>query len=509
MYRGFIRRPKRLAAVTGLAIAVGLAVVPAQADSRPSYESPVSTGTTGQGAAPGGPVTRDQVIARARHWVEKTVPYSQSHWWKDDATGGRYRQDCSGFVSMAWQLKDSLTTQSLPDVADKLAGFSELEAGDALDYPAAHALLFGGWTDKAKGDFVYYSESRGGRPALKESANIHDSRIAGHPRTVYVPLRYKKLVTTPAPAPAATAPSGTASPAVPVPPGPTGKPTAPDATAPAPAAKAPAAAASETGTSFAATDDQLYAVSPNHSAVYEYTGKAGTWTRVRGTTGRIYTSGSTLYATDLGNGDIHQYDRARKTWTRIGGPGAEFAATNGRLYGISPDRSAVYEYTGKAGRWIRIGGPADRIYAAGGTLYATGPRGGSIHQYDGTKKTWTVIGGPGAEFAVAGDRLYGISPDHQGLYEYTGKAGTWTKVRGATGHIYTKGSTLYATDGAGAAAIHQYDRSRKTWTAIGGPGADFAATRDRLYGASPDHSGVWEYTGRPGVWIRIGSPVAP
>lgn len=194
----FIPRPGALAALAGLALAVGLAVVPAQASSTAHYAKPSSTGTIGNGAAPGGPVTREQVVARAQDWVKQQVPYSQGRWWKDAATGGSYRQDCSGFVSMAWQLKDSLTTRSLPSVANRITRLDQLEAGDALDYPEAHAVLFGGWTDKARGDFFYYSESRPGRPARKESANIHDGRIAGHPRTAYVPLRYKKITTTPA-----------------------------------------------------------------------------------------------------------------------------------------------------------------------------------------------------------------------------------------------------------------------------------------------------------------------
>ncbi|GHI90276.1 hypothetical protein ACWGF3_39620 [Streptomyces xanthophaeus] len=216
MKEPLIRRPKVVAALAGLVMAVGLTVMPAQADSVDRYAKPVSTGTIGNGAAPGGPVTREQVIARAKHWVDKRVSYSQGRWWKDEATGGSYRQDCSGFVSMAWQLKESLTTQSLPAVADRLSGFDQLEAGDALDYPAAHAVLFGGWTDKAKGDFVYYSESRSGRPARKDTANIHDSRIAGHPRSAYVPLRYKKLITaTSTPRALALVPATSTAPAKP------------------------------------------------------------------------------------------------------------------------------------------------------------------------------------------------------------------------------------------------------------------------------------------------------
>jgi hypothetical protein len=448
VYRPFTNWPKALAAAAGLAVAVSLAVGPAQAESRPSSQSPTTTGRLGQGAAPGGPVTRDQVIARAKDWVKQRVPYSQSRAWRDDATGGPYRQDCSGFVSMAWQLKDSLTTQSLPRVANTLPGFSQLEAGDVLDYPAGHAILFGGWTDRAKGDFVYYSESRSGRPARRDSANIHDNSIAGHPRTWYIPLRYKKIHTTPArPATPSPTPSRSAAPA-PSTPSKRPAPSAPAAAAaPAPGGhtrpSSPAAVAAPTptrvplakpaadvgGTSFAATATRLYAISPDHSAVYEYTGQGDGWMKVRGRTSRIYTSGSTLYATSS-RGNIYRYDRARETWKRIGGPGAEFAATAKHLYGTSPDRSAVYEYTGKGDRWVKVRtGRTGRIHTSAGTLYATNAR-GDIEQYDRARKKWTRIGGPGADFAATRDRLYGASPDYSGVYAYTGTPGAWVRIGG-------------------------------------------------------------------------------
>ncbi|WP_445270772.1 hypothetical protein [Streptomyces sp. DSM 41634] len=276
MKQPFIRRPKAMAALTGLVVAVGLTVIPAQASSTSVYEKPSSTGTIGNGAAPGGPVTREQVIARAKDWVKEAVPYSMERWWKDDATGGFYRQDCSGFVSMAWQLKESHTTQTLPSVANRLAGFDQLEAGDALDYPDAHAVLFGGWTDKAKGDFVYYSESRPGRPARKESANIHDSKIANHPRTAYIPLRYKKLTTTQAPAPipakptapAQPAPTATAAPSTPAKPKAKPKPKPSTTAAPSPKAStaAPAAPSVTEPPASTAPSPAITAARPNTSA---------------------------------------------------------------------------------------------------------------------------------------------------------------------------------------------------------------------------------------------------
>ncbi|MFG2754669.1 NlpC/P60 family protein [Streptomyces xanthophaeus] len=217
MKEPFVRRPKAIVALAGLTLAVGLAVIPAQADSSPRIQRPSSTGTIGNGAAPGGPVTREQIIARAKDWVDQRVPYSQKLYWKDDATGGRYRQDCSGFVSMAWQLKDSLSTQTLPSVAKQLTGFKDLEPGDALVNTKRHALLFGGWTNKAKGDFIYYSESNDSVPAHKASANIHHIKIDGHYSSSYLPLRYKNLTTTAPTPPSAPAPARPSAPTEPVP----------------------------------------------------------------------------------------------------------------------------------------------------------------------------------------------------------------------------------------------------------------------------------------------------
>ncbi|MET9618199.1 hypothetical protein [Kitasatospora indigofera] len=145
-------------AVVGALVAAtavsGLMAVPAHADTVvSSYQSVTSTGSLGNGAAPGGTVTRHQVIQRAQDWVDNNVPYSPNGlnspygWWADSATGGRYRQDCSGLVSMAWQLSSSLTTWTLPDVSTLLGSLDDLQPGDALNNINKHVALFTGWTD--------------------------------------------------------------------------------------------------------------------------------------------------------------------------------------------------------------------------------------------------------------------------------------------------------------------------------------------------------------------------
>ena len=48
-----------------------------------------------------GSISRDEVISRAQDWVNRKIPYSQSK------TTDGYRQDCSGYVSMAWKSSTS------------------------------------------------------------------------------------------------------------------------------------------------------------------------------------------------------------------------------------------------------------------------------------------------------------------------------------------------------------------------------------------------------------------
>ncbi|MCZ9338754.1 C40 family peptidase, partial [Streptomyces sp. TRM76130] len=118
--------------------------------------------------APFGPVagaplsgtTRAQIIARAQKWVDAKVPYSVSAYWSDG-----YRQDCSGYVSMAWGLPANEWTGSLAKYADRVTK-AELQPGDILLFhnvadPArgSHVVIFGGWTDSARTRYVAYEQT--------------------------------------------------------------------------------------------------------------------------------------------------------------------------------------------------------------------------------------------------------------------------------------------------------------------------------------------------------------
>ncbi|MFE7637547.1 peptidoglycan-binding protein [Kitasatospora sp. NPDC057518] len=134
------------------------------------------------------PLTRAQIIQRAQTWVDQGVPYSMSRYWSDG-----YRQDCSGFVSMAWGLGSSQTTWTLPNFAERI-GKNDLQPGDVLIYnnPAnpqagSHVTIFGGWADSSRTKYVAYEQT--GPSAKKRSTPYAYWNNSGS----YVPYRYTGL----------------------------------------------------------------------------------------------------------------------------------------------------------------------------------------------------------------------------------------------------------------------------------------------------------------------------
>jgi hypothetical protein len=102
-------------------------------------------------------ITRDEIVDRAREWVEDDVSYSQSAYHQG------YRQDCSGFVSMAWATGRSYTTRSLHHVSHKVPR-SKVKKGDAVLTPG-HVVIFEKWKNRDAGTFYAYEETTWGRDA--------------------------------------------------------------------------------------------------------------------------------------------------------------------------------------------------------------------------------------------------------------------------------------------------------------------------------------------------------
>ena len=154
-----------------------------------------------------GAITPSEAYTRAQAWIAARVPYNQGATYPaPDNPVGPYRTDCSGFVSMAWGLSQSLTTQTLPHVATQIAA-SQLQEGDILDYNStinpgngSHVVMFVGW---ANSQHTMYTEDEeaGGLGAVQRTIPFpYDAAMDGSGS--WIPYRYNNMVEG-APAPTA------------------------------------------------------------------------------------------------------------------------------------------------------------------------------------------------------------------------------------------------------------------------------------------------------------------
>ncbi|MEU0214141.1 peptidoglycan-binding protein [Streptomyces sp. NPDC006265] len=194
-----------LAAMASAALGAGQAVPAATAPHAPhrpgipaADEPDTPQGVTaplhGPGVRPATPavapkptaITRTEIINRAKTWVAAKVPYSMSAYWSDG-----YRQDCSGYVSMAWKLPGNEWTGSLAQYGEKISK-EELQLGDILLFHNAadpeqgsHVTIFGGWTDASHTSYTAYEQTR---PHTSRQSTPY---AYWHNSDRYVPYRYK------------------------------------------------------------------------------------------------------------------------------------------------------------------------------------------------------------------------------------------------------------------------------------------------------------------------------
>lgn len=102
------------------------------------------------------PTTTAQSAVRGQSWVDSRVRYSQSAYYSNKY--GKYRTDCSGFISEMWALKSSYTTRTLPSISTVITK-GQLTAGDILNAPGYHGLMFEKWADSAKTQYWAYEMS--------------------------------------------------------------------------------------------------------------------------------------------------------------------------------------------------------------------------------------------------------------------------------------------------------------------------------------------------------------
>lgn len=182
------RRPARRR-LLALSITVPLMLGPTAAASILTAAPAGALSCSGEGLAT---ISRDHVMARADVWLTGHVPYNQSTCYGDPEYPGKsYREDCSGFVSMAWALPTSLVVSDFPRYATRLSSWQDMQPGDAMISPdgTSHMVLFAGWTNSQHTTFTVWHEANSSRGTVTDASG---SWLNG-----YVAYRYNQMTSTP------------------------------------------------------------------------------------------------------------------------------------------------------------------------------------------------------------------------------------------------------------------------------------------------------------------------
>ncbi len=241
----------------------------------------------------------------------------------------------------------------------------------------------------------------------------------------------------------------------------------------------------------------------HYRITYDWNLEWGNWELIGGQAKELYAGGNDLFAISPATSNVYQFESVTRTWIEIGGPGSQFAVTNNEFFGLSPDRSAVLRYTGNPKQWERIGEAATSIFAGGDILYSIHPSTGDIYQYEDQRTGWKRIGGPGRMFAANSQKIYGLSLDRSAIYELDDNNNKWIKIGGAAIRIYAGANELIATSPANG-HVYRYRGRPGEWTAIGTEGEQFVITEEGIYGLSPREKVVYRFTGVSNKWQRIG-----
>ncbi|MEE1939445.1 hypothetical protein V1L54_08450 [Streptomyces sp. TRM 70361] len=153
-----------LAALTTVVLAAPTAPAVQTAAAAPAVRSVQAV----QAAPAAPPITRARVLERARTWLTadngRPVPYSQNRYWSDG-----YRQDCSGYASMALGLPapGPNTVKLRNDGWTRRIAMHELAPGDLVikadsnDPDQRHVVIFDGWVDGSRTAYNSYEQAGG------------------------------------------------------------------------------------------------------------------------------------------------------------------------------------------------------------------------------------------------------------------------------------------------------------------------------------------------------------
>ncbi len=173
---------RRAATTLALGVISALALTPTSAHANaPTCSENYWNGSAGHGTIT--KISRQEILNRAKSWLNSEVIRCPNH--SHTNQHGTYRQDCSGYVSMALGLSASSTSYNLPALGTELSDFKKLRPGDYVARNG-HVRLFVRWDG---GTPVFWENYSTYKPTREMTTTVAQLKTAG-----YKPYRYKHVV---------------------------------------------------------------------------------------------------------------------------------------------------------------------------------------------------------------------------------------------------------------------------------------------------------------------------
>ncbi|ADI08053.1 serine/threonine protein kinase [Streptomyces bingchenggensis BCW-1] len=171
------------------------------------------------------------------------------------------------------------------------------------------------------------------------------------------------------------------------------------------------------------------------------------------------------------------------------------------VYAVSED-GKVLQWSGTGKSWSSIGSDADSIVAGEAGLFRINESDGWISQYRPASKSWKRIGSPGFQFIQQGSTLYALRPLRDAVMRWDPDKDKWQRIGIKSAKLYAGPAGLFSTN-PDTGRIWKYNGAPDNWSEIGNPGADFAVG-NHLWGITPDHATVFQWTEHGDGWFQVG-----
>lgn len=369
-------------------------------------------------------------VARAKSWVDAGVGYSQTSYYTNQY--GTYRMDCSGYVSMIWNLGSSYSTRSLPNVSHQI-GKDELATGDVLLNTSDHVVMFEAWADDSHSSYWGYEEVGGGSgPYGAKHRVIPYPYWSGY--GTYLP--YRKNGAEPIPVYAEGRPYFLSSLQA------NGDAYAKEGMNGSWVKEYPSVI--QTAVASDRTNGLFYGALTADGTLLGKQGIGGAWTNLAGDVRQFALASDPVnglfVAVVKSDGTVFGKQGMHGTWIELAGGAKQVAISsdsrNGLFVGVVHSDGTLYGKQGMGGAWVRLIDGSVQVAVTSdpgnGVFYASVQTDGTVFGKQGMGGEWINLLGGAKQVAISSDSrnglFVGVVVQDRVLYGKQGLGGSWVRL---------------------------------------------------------------------------------